>query len=551
MKKNEKIIHIEQAGTLKNFVSETEKMNITHLKISGFLNSKDFDVLDDMCTSDGEFDDDDNHTTYMDEPPFLTSLDLGECTLIEKPYLGEFTYYSKLERFVCPKNLEGTSDVEVFENSIFLKTVVIPETFKEFGYGTFMNCESLEEINFPDKLERIGSFSLCNCTALRKVKIPAIVSVIESAAFGGCCKLESFQIDEFNSHFSVVNGVLFNKDKTKLIAFPCGFISKHYSVPEGVKIIGDGSFLDSKLESITFPSTLEIIESWAFRFCSNLKVIEIPDSVTEIGELAFEFCSNIEKVMLPNKLTVLKRQTFSGCEKLKELYVPASVKLIEETALGWTQNLENLVLNNGLEEIKDDFKFTKLKKLFIPKTVKKIQSGLAILGHSEFHKIEYEVSKENPHFCVINGSLYNKNKTRLIAVFPTDKKQFIVPDGVQIIEEFVFADLDLEKIDLPNTLTTIKHRCFEDCTNLITIRLPISLEYIDFRAFDNCVSLDVIEIYAIKPPEITNPSADCWKFVGEAKNLTLYVPKESLNEYKKAFGWKDIKNIKILQKEQG
>lgn len=551
MKKNEKIIHIEQAGTLKNFVSETEKMNITHLKISGFLNSKDFDVLDDMCTSDGEFDDDDNRTTYMDEPPFLTSLDLGECILIDKPYLGEFTYYSKLERFVCPKNLEGTSDVEVFENSIFLKTVVIPETFKEFGYGTFMNCESIEEINFPDKLERIGSFSFCNCTALRKVKIPAKVSIIESAAFGGCCKLENFQIDESNSHFSVVNGVLFNKDKTKLIAFPCGFKSKHYSVPEGVKIIGDGSFLDSQIESITFPSSLEIIEGWAFRFCKNLMTINIPDSVTEIGELAFEFCSNIEKVKLSNKLTVLKRQTFSGCEKLKDLYVPASVKLIEETALGWTYNLENLFLNNGLEEIKDDFKFTKLKKLFIPKTVKKIQSGLAILGRSEFHKIEYDVSNENPHFCVINGSLYNKNKTRLIAVFPTDTKQFIVPDGVQIIEDFVFADLDLEKIDLPNTLTTIKHRCFEDCTNLRKISLPISLEHIDFRAFDNCISLDVIEIYAIKPPEITNPSADCWKFVGEAKNLTLYVPKESLNEYKKAFGWKDIKNIKILQKEQG
>lgn len=116
----------------------------------------------------------------------MTSLDLGECTLIDKPFLGEFTYYSKLERFVCPKNLVGTSDVHVFENSNFLKTIVIPETFKDFGYGTFMNCESIEEINFPDKLERIGSFSFCNCTALKKVKIPANVFVIEGAAFCFC-----------------------------------------------------------------------------------------------------------------------------------------------------------------------------------------------------------------------------------------------------------------------------------------------------------------------------------------------------------------------------
>lgn len=550
MKKNEKIIHIEQAGTLKNNISETEKMNITHLKISGFLNSKDFDVLDEMCTSDGEFDDDDNYATYMDEPPFLASLDLGECTLIDNTYLGEFTYYSKLERFVCPKNLEGTCNVAVFENSAFLKSVFIPETFKEFGHGTFMSCESLEEINFPDKLERIGSFSFCKCTALIKVKIPANVSIIESSAFGGCCKLEGFQIDESNPHFSTVNGVLFNKDKTKLIAFPSGFKDNYYSVPEGVKVIGDGSFLDSKIESITFPSTLEKIEGWAFRFCSNLKVIDIPNSVTEIGESAFEFCSNIEKVMLSNKLTVLRQQTFSGCNKLIELNIPPSVKSIEETALGWTYNLENLILNNGLKEIKDDFKFTKISKLYIPKTVKRIQSGLAILGRSKFHKIEYEVSKVNQHFCVINGSLYNKNATRLIAVFPTNEKQFIVPDGVQIIEDFVFAGLDLAQINLPNTLNTIKHRCFADCTNLRKIRLPLSLEYIDFRAFENCECLDVIEIDAKKPPEITNPSADCWKFIDEAMNLTLYVPKESLNEYKTAFGWKDIKNIEILQKEK-
>ncbi|SHG05443.1 Leucine rich repeat-containing protein [Mariniphaga anaerophila] len=546
MRKKEKIIHLEQAGTLKNFISETEKMNITHLKISGFLNSKDFDFLDDMCSSEVEFDEDDNHSIYFNEPPFLTDLDLGDCYLTDKPYLGDFTYYSKLGKFVCPKNLEGTSDVEVFENSMLLKSVVIPETFKEFGYGTFMNCESLEEINFPDKLKRIGSFSFCNCTSLKPIKIPANVSIIESAAFSGCCNFEKFEIEESNPHFSVLDGVLFNKDKTKLIAFPSGFKNKHYSVPENVEVIGDGSFLDSLIESITFPSSLKIIEGWAFRFCKNLTTIDIPDSVTEIGELAFEFCSNIEKVKLSNKLTVLKRQTFSGCEKLKELYVPASVKSIEETALGWTHNLENLVLNNGLEEIKDDFKFTKLKKLFIPKTVKKIQSGLAILGRSEFHKIEYEVSKENPHFCVINGSLYNKNKTRLIAVFPTDKNQFIVPDGVQIIEDFVFADLDLEQINLPDSITKIKHRCFEDCAHLKKIRLPISLKHIDFRAFDNCKSLGVIEIEAIKPPKITNPSADGWKFVGDAKNLTLYVPKESLNEYKNAFGWKDIKNIETL-----
>lgn len=542
-----KEIHLEKAGTLKDFITENEKSSVSHLKISGFLNSKDFNVLDYLCTSEGEFDEDDNYTINFDEPPFLTVLDLGESSLTDKPYLGEFTFYSKLERFICPNNLVGTSDLEVFENSSFLKTVVIPSTFKEFGYGTFMNCKSLAEINFPDKLERIGSFSFCNCTSLSKVKIPANVSIIESAAFGGCHNLEKFEIEESNTHFSIVDGVLFNKDKTKLIAFPCGFKRKHYSVPEGVKIIGDGSFLDSQIESVTFPISLEIINGWAFRFCSKLKSIDIPDFVTEIGELAFEFCSGLEKVKLPNKLTILKRQAFGGGENLKVIDIPCSVKIIENTSLGWSHSLETIHLHDGLEILNDLTGCETLKSVVIPKTVKEIASGIF---RKSVYISEIKLDKENPYFCTLEGSLFSKDKTKLIAIPYNEKNTFIIPCGVIKIEDFVFEGFEkLENIVFPESLQVIGHRAFEGCISLKKVSFPKSLISIDFRSFDDCEKLEVVEIYVQTPPEITNPSADCWKFFGDAKNVTLYVPEESLIEYKKAFGWQDIKNIKKLQKD--
>ncbi|MDR3227685.1 MAG: hypothetical protein LBT56_08465, partial [Prevotellaceae bacterium] len=59
-------------------------------------------------------------------------------------------------------------------------------------------------------------------------------------------------------------------------------------------------------------------------------------------------------------------------------------------------------------------------------------------------------------------------------------------------------------------------------------------------------NLEKVEILATVPPQLTNPSADCWKFMGELKKLVLYVPQESLQAYKTAFGWKDIKQIKTL-----
>ncbi len=550
MKKLVKHINLEKAGTLKNFLTESERMNITHLKISGQLNSSDFYVLDEMCTSWGERDEDDNFIIDDEVSPSLIDLDLGESILIDIPILEEFMYYPKLERFIFPKNVQEICEYGVFEGSYFLKTVEFSKTLKVIGFNAFGNCIKLPEINLPNSLEEIRDFAFYDCDSLKNVEIPAKVSFIGCAAFGGCTKLDKFIVHEDNQSFTTIDGVLFNREKTKLIAFPCGYKSKHYIVPEGVQVIGEGAFAGANIETIELPSSLQTIECCAFQSCQNIKSLVIPNSVTEIGKLAFMNCTNLSKITLSENLTILKEQTFTSCNKLKELIIPSSVKKIEQFALAWTKNIESLTLNEGLEEIADYLKFTKIKKLVIPSTVKKIVSGLAIIGsESDFHNIEFEVNEDNPYFTTISGSLYNKSKTRLISIFPTDPKEFIVPKGTRIIEDYVFMNQKLEKIILPNTIVTIKHRCFENCRNLKEITLPKSLQRIDFRAFGNCINLEKIKIKALTPPKITNPSAGDWEFARDAKKATLYVPEQSLKEYKKAFGWKDIKKIKALNSD--
>lgn len=133
-----KEIFLSKAGILAENISEQEKENVTHLKLSGYINSKDFDVLEDMCTSWGEFDEDDNFLIYEKEPPYLKVLDLGDCIMKGRAVLGDFTYHSKLEEVILPKNLENTSSSfeGTFCDSVFLKRVVFPQTLREIGYGT-------------------------------------------------------------------------------------------------------------------------------------------------------------------------------------------------------------------------------------------------------------------------------------------------------------------------------------------------------------------------------------------------------------------------------
>ncbi len=544
MKIRKKQIHVEQAGTLKQLITAYEKEHVTHLKISGLLNRKDFDVLDDMCSSWVEYDEDDNAIVDVNEPPLLKDLDLGDCILFDKPYIGEFTYHSKIERFVCPKNLEGINEYLVFEDAAQLETVVLPETFKEFGYGTFSSCVKLSEINFPEKLEKIGSFSFCGCIALKNVRIPGKVSSIGNAAFGGCDALEKFDIDASNPYFTVLDGVLFTKDKKKLVAFPCGNKNKHYTIPEGVEIIGKGSFFDAQIESITFPSTLKTIEGWALRFCENLKCLDIPDSVTEIGELAFGFCLALNQVKLPDKITILKEQTFGGGDNLKEIDIPPSVKIIEDTALGWSDSLETIHLHDGLEVLDDLTQIKTLKHVVIPKTVKQIASGIF---RNSVNMPEIKIDPENPYFCTVDGLLYSNDKTVLVAVPFNEHKKITIPEGVKIIRDFVFEGFNkLEEIVLPESLKEIGHRAFDGCKALKKLTFPKSLLSVDFRAFDDCNNLLAIELLAVKPPKITKFLTDGWKFFGNAGELTLYVPKESLAAYKKTTGWKNIKNIEGL-----
>lgn len=545
--KRYKEIYLSKKDNLADKITEKEKCFLTHLKISGYIKSKDFDVLDSMTTSWGEFDEDDNFIIYEDEPPFLKVLDLGECIKMGAKGFGDFTFHSKLEKIILPKNLKTTSlnFAYAFENSVYLKEVILNNTLKEIGDGSFINCERLTDIELPQSLETICSYAFSGC-GFKKVYIPKNVSTIVDMAFPYCNQLKSFEVSSENKNFIAIEGILFSSDKTKLISFPAGSHLKEYKIPEGTKIIADGAFAGCKLRKITLPNSLVEIGRSAFRACEKLEELIIPDTVFKIGGLAFSFCFSLKKVQLPSNLKVIEEQIFSSCPQLKKLIIPTSVKIIKERALCWSNALEELILNEGLEEINDDLRFTNIKKLFIPKTVRKIQSGLAILGSAELNRIQYEVSEENAYFCASNGSLYDKTKTRLISVFPTNKNQFTVPDGVQIIEDFVFANFDLEQINLPNTITTIKHRCFENCLKLRTIKLPASLKQIDFRAFDNCENLESIEITAVEPPKITDPSANIWKFAGDAKNLSLYIPKESKKKYKKAFGWKDVKNLKIL-----
>jgi len=155
---------------------------------------------------------------------------------------------------------------------------------------------------------------------LTSVSIPDSVTSIGREVFYNCRNLTEIEVNENSQTYSSEDGVLFNKKKTTLVAYPNGK-SDSYTIPDGVTSIGERAFLHcSDLTSVTISDSVKSIGDYAFYDCINLTGISIPDSVKSIGTGAFGECFNLTSVTIGNGVTSIGDWVFNGCFNLPEIY---------------------------------------------------------------------------------------------------------------------------------------------------------------------------------------------------------------------------------------
>lgn len=89
----------------------------------------------------------------------------------------------------------------------------------------------------------------------------------------------------------------------------------------------------------------------------------------------------------------------------------------------------------------------------------------------------------------------------------------------------------LTSVQLPSTLTTIEDFAFDGCTSLTELTLPQSVSLIKWMAFSNS-GLKTLTVQATTPPTLEQYALDCPLEV-------IFVPKNSVQDYRTAKGWKD------------
>jgi len=158
-----------------------------------------------------------------------------------------------------------------FQGCTSLISVIIPDNVEQIEACAFADCPSLAAINIPNSVTSIGNSAFANCSSLNSVNIPDSVRYIGDLVFDNCKKLYAIDVDENNIEYSSIDGVLYNKDKTFLLAYPRGKINSTFVIPSCVTTIKYGAFIHCvNITSIIIPGNITSIRGYAFYYCINL-----------------------------------------------------------------------------------------------------------------------------------------------------------------------------------------------------------------------------------------------------------------------------------------
>ena len=233
-----------------------------------------------------------------------------------------------------------------------LVKVVIPEGVTTIGDSAFSVCEKLISVEIPNSVVNIEERAFSHCHRLEKIYLPYSVQHIGNRAFEGCFSMVEYCVDENNENYSADDcGVLFNKDKTILIQYPCSNSREVYNIPESVTTIADfGVYYAFHLKNINIPDGVINIGRNAFEGCFNLRSIDIPASVSTINSTVFSFCIGLTDIIIPNTVKTISKYALSECYNADKIYIESMDAEIEEGALNFSSfNIDGLSYEESIE----------------------------------------------------------------------------------------------------------------------------------------------------------------------------------------------------------
>ena len=284
-------------------------------------------------------------------------------------------------------------------------------------------------VTIPDGIQEISHFAFQSeyCANITEVIIPSSVKEV-NFPFSHCSALERITVNEENPNYQTIDGNLYTKDGSVLVAYAPASKRNRFAIPQGVTTVEAFAFSNSSLEELAIPASVNNIENAALSgnikhllvdvgntaYCvrdgllltqdhqtvlryvgdaitevpfgvthiatgafarTDLACITLPETVQIIGNGAFSNCDCLETIELSQGITSIEQYAFYGCKKLKAITLPASLRSIGRNTFEGCSSLTKIEIPQGVTELEGQmFGCTALTSITIPNSVTNISS---------------------------------------------------------------------------------------------------------------------------------------------------------------------------------
>ncbi len=161
-----------------------------------------------------------------------------------------------------------------------------------------------EDVRLPATLNNRNVIGVVNdefSGNMKTLRMGANIINLENNPFLHCLKLENIIVDNENSRFASIDGVLYDKSKSILMAYPYAKICESFTVPNSVEVIGTYAMAGTKeLGQVVLSDTIKSVEEYSFYDSSVCDTIILPKNLTSVGLNAFKG-SNVENIVVSDE----------------------------------------------------------------------------------------------------------------------------------------------------------------------------------------------------------------------------------------------------------
>lgn len=250
----QKTVNVETAGTLGTLLTADEQKNLTHLTVTGELNSNDVKILRAMTKTKAN-----RFSPGLVGFGVLEDLDLSGAEFVKdtNPY---FSDNDNMEDYGTTPNQVGPY---MFFNSMTLKRFVAPDGTTAVGAGAFENAEYLEDFICSSLIRVFGANCFAKCTQLTPLSLEGARS-LGASCFQGNLKITDVELSNDVTSFS-----------------------------------GNSFTGCTNLQTVKIGTGITVLESYSFNNLPSLKYVEVSPTLTQVYPNSFNDCVSLETFVCP------------------------------------------------------------------------------------------------------------------------------------------------------------------------------------------------------------------------------------------------------------